>query len=1474
MALRLLDTETAPRPRLRLLDEQPEPAATAPRLVRLDPVKPPAQQSPYVTPAAPVSPQNIMDTRLTQAKVAPQAEQAANDMVASNAQAEEEAMPELATEFGWLDNPFKSKNPEVQGVMQQMIKVWKDEEMPQSDKLASLRKLKQHSLRLMAGSQSMIEAEGAALPTTQEQMFTESSTSGDVLRTVGSAANTAAGMANALARGVAELPIGVNETSRQWLADNEQEIAERSAGFMEEIGNQGGMVAQVAQEVGQQALTTAIRLAAMNGTGLIGSGNNIVAATKMGLFAAATTSGSAEDRIKAGVRSATMMSTPILAGKINHRFLAPLADAAMNFTLSNLYGFYDWSNPVSVIPALVMDIAFAATTKPGQGAADRARIMGVVNKARDAFAKAVGGDKASAEFEKAAQRMNVPKEFVEKFVAPVKQVEMKTADEKPARVELPAEVDKKPAPKTEITPPEGYEKPYEGLTVKPAAPPELAPEAAPEVVNKASVFSEQPVAKEPPVLPQGMKLGQHASKMADKFDKRGESALAQRMRENPDNWYEVVGDKAIAEYINGMSDSELRDAATMTSTDSVGGRSVALVAALKVNEDNWKKSVKLAEDYQKAVDAGHDDKAIGIRKQLDNLESEIEKVTPVASARASAAGHELRLAKMVSTPMGEFSRIMSTLNKNDLSLRKLPQEQLKIHLNKADDSSKRLMELEEQYRNGILDKKLGREQVARELTELAKSNNKANRIIKSAFPPSAGDISTELLQGALLTHISEGRNPLYNIAYASYVIPRDALANAGDMLRVSGSKLLGKALSKVPGATAQKVGKYLTEAERADKAKKARDILPGMSEGWGEAAHTARHGFQKGESVRPLGETIHGMRPWIAIKDIATLLTNPSKSNLPVAKDSKGKERVPISVILGKMVEASPISWIPTTMLRLLPFGDRPVIASAAKGVVRRIAETEFGLKGDAQERFVEMPPPEVKAIAEAEAAARSMQEDNVLAAGWNHLMGKARKLEFLGRAGKVFGPAAETVARAATSPYMKTLLNASRAFMKVAIPELNFTGAVIGAGKAMVIEAKTLPAARKQLAESTSRGQTEKAAGLKQKIKELNTERRTAIRQFEAGLASYAVASGFQFVGQDLVDNGIITPEDYESQQQWAKDNLGQKPGTLNVSGLMRHYFGRIRGGDSSPKFRDGDLTMGMKWTGPIGSSWKLRAKMNKIADRSKDKKAPIGKPTGLWAENVSESYPAQAISTALDSTVAKGMNQTLQAFVSGNWDRMLPDVLNTATAALHPRELEQLNKYMSEDIKQRRGVGGGFTYLMDAWRREMAIAAGVVTSREAYDKALPTRYNAYTGDPLPNIPEPDLRALSASDPFEFARVQMKPNEKFLIELQDKVNAADMPDSVFPTIPTTYTTVLDRNGVRRPIGRDRDTLEKVNKLHGELLTKYIDKYKEIKSTNQNRSLTGDVLAWKDSKKRFKKEFARELTKRFGQTIVPDEEQQ
>ena len=1891
--------------------------------------------------------------------------QDADDLSQSATQEEEQSDLQLKQEFAWLDNPFKSNNMEVQDLIGQMVKLWKDPQFPPSVKLERLQQLKQHTQRVQAGEQGIIEAEGAALPTTQEQMFTgstpgsdpyvlaETAAPEDVLRTVGAAATTVASMANALVKGVADLPIGIRPEIRQWLADNEKDIAESSAGFMEEIQAQAGMPAMVAQEVGQQALTTAIRLAAISGTGLTKGTSLIKNAVKLGLFTAATTSGDANERIKAGARSATLMSTPLLAGKIPNAVVAPLVDIGLNIGLSNIYGFYDWNKPESWIPALIMDTAFGVLTKPGMGQADRSSMMKTINGARDAYVKAVDGDKANAEFMKAAERAGMEPEVIKEFLKPVTQAAMADgAKEQPARVKLPVDYDKpKPTEKVVLKAPEGYDKPYEGVTLKEA--PKITPKPTPEaklpakmtpderisraeqlgvsvyrdktgeyvgdayltpstdmaklaaempdatvsvkdtngfrgrfslsefnilrknkafddriksvafrqkaepgfanqldkkfmdgifdknvlsseekpflsvepisgvtLQNNASIrrdrinsfqeavadptvrallkergvktvsieppfkfeLSEQgnmsesakiirlnadaddpkqtmmhelghglwkrmppseqkklmastdeslkgyirlnlpeevtaeafsrglvvkegdryvftgeptpkptipeskiveppvklsalvnrplsdkqqgemaakrlleainhkvtpqfkpaptdkeslPVAKaidmktekpndfpvagnkvdgrtvrgeipntssissslvdytvlkgirevlmsnfeltgkhysvegdnrisslanqidtsreinplivvidpdgpyilegatradalkrleaksfpamvvidneaytdagyvregdryvfkgeptpkpapeakivEQPVKPpvqevkaplpdESMKLGQHAKKIAAKFEERGNPELAQKIRDNPDNWYEVVGDKAVASYINGLSDAELRDTASATSTDSVGGRSIASVAARKVLEDNWKKSVKLYEEHQKAVENGQDDKAIAIQKQIDGLEKEEQGMATVASVKASAAGFELRLARAIATPQGEFARIMSKLHKKKLSIRKVPQQQLKIFLNKADESSRRLLELEDKYRSGILGKKLGLEQIAKERVELAKANNKANTIIKSAFPPSAGSMMTELLQGSLLTHISEGRNPLYNIAYASFVLPRNALANAGDMLRVAGSKALGRMISSMPGETAGKVGKYLSGAERTLATKRIRDILPGMREGFGQAAHTAVHGFEEGQAVRPLGESIHGMRPFVAMKDIYTLLRNPSKSNMPAAKGKDGKEYVPPSVIAGKIIEASPISWIPTAMLRLLPFGDRPVIASAAKGEVRRIGETEFGLTGDALERFVKTPPPEVKAVAESEAASRSMQEDNVLATVWNNMMGNIRKMEVHGKkapGGKYYGPVLEMATRSATSPYMKTLLNASRRFMQVAIPELNLVNTVIDSGKATFLEAKTLPELRKQLASAESRGQADKASQLRERISKANIDRRKAIRQTETALAAYAVASGFQFIGQDLAESGIVTPDDYESQQQWAKANTGQPPGTFNISGAMRRYFGGS--GDRSPKFRDGDLVVGMKWSGPVGFSWKLHAKMTKIVNRNKDKPKPIGTPTGLWGENISESYTAQVLSTALDSTVAQGINKTLDALMSGNWDRMIPDVVNTMTSPLHPRELEQMNKYMYESIKQRRGVGGRFTYIMDAWQREMAIAAGVVTSREKYDAMLPTRYNAYTGEPLPNIPEPDLRALSASDPFEFERVQMHPNEKFLVEFQDKVNKAEMLENIFPTIPTISTPIIDTKGVRRTMGRDRDLLEKVNKLHGQLLTKYIDKYNKIKSNNKHRSLAGDVSAWEAFKRMFKKEFRRETTKRFGQTIV------
>ena len=415
--------------------------------------------------------------------------QDADDLSQSATQEEEQSDLELKQEFAWLDNPFKSNNMEVQDLIGQMVKLWKDPQFPPSVKLERLQQLKQHTQRVQAGEQGIIEAEGAALPTTQEQMFTgstpgsdpyvlaETAAPEDVLRTVGAAATTVASMANALVKGVADLPIGVRPEIRQWLADNEQEIAESSAGFMEEIQAQAGMPAMVAQEVGQQALTTAIRLAAISGTGLTKGTSLIKNAVKLGLFTAATTSGDANERIKAGARSATLMSTPLLAGKIPNAVVAPLVDIGLNIGLSNIYGFYDWNKPESWIPALIMDTAFGVLTKPGMGQADRSSMMKTINGARDAYVKAVDGDKANAEFMKAAERAGMEPDVMKEFLKPVTQAAIADGvKEQPARVKVPAKEAPKATPEALPTDKESLPE-AKDLVTKSASLPKSAPEA-------------------------------------------------------------------------------------------------------------------------------------------------------------------------------------------------------------------------------------------------------------------------------------------------------------------------------------------------------------------------------------------------------------------------------------------------------------------------------------------------------------------------------------------------------------------------------------------------------------------------------------------------------------------------------------------------------------------------------------------------------------------------------------------------------------------------------------------------------------------------------------------------------------------------------------------------------------------------------------------------------------------------------------
>ena len=282
-------------------------------------------------------------------------------------QGEEAKRSELVNEFGWLDNPFKSKDPYVQDIIDQMAMVWQSRMMNPSQQLERLRKLKTAAQSGMTAASSMIEAEAKAAPTARERMFTESSISGDVLRTLGSAGTAVLGMANAVGQGITE--VATLGYGGDWFKKNEEELASKASGVMAEITEQGGEAAAIAQTIGEQALVMAIRLAALGK--LPKTSSAIIGQMRLAAITALTEPGSALDRAKAAWRMLLLTSTPYAAKPLAaitkssaawRPLITGVIDAGLNVGLSNVFGFYDWDNPRSWIPALVTDIAFAGGT--------------------------------------------------------------------------------------------------------------------------------------------------------------------------------------------------------------------------------------------------------------------------------------------------------------------------------------------------------------------------------------------------------------------------------------------------------------------------------------------------------------------------------------------------------------------------------------------------------------------------------------------------------------------------------------------------------------------------------------------------------------------------------------------------------------------------------------------------------------------------------------------------------------------------------------------------------------------------------------------------------------------------------------------------------------------------------------------------------------------------------------------------------
>jgi hypothetical protein len=111
-----------------------------------------------------------------------------------------------------------------------------------------------------------------------------------------------------------------------------------------QIRQEGGIAAEVAQNIGDSALETATMLATLGVSGFTGTGATTRAAVreaaKFGSLMASTTPGTAKDRLAAGAHAAAMMLLPIPASKLPYTWMAKAANILGLNALSAISGDY------------------------------------------------------------------------------------------------------------------------------------------------------------------------------------------------------------------------------------------------------------------------------------------------------------------------------------------------------------------------------------------------------------------------------------------------------------------------------------------------------------------------------------------------------------------------------------------------------------------------------------------------------------------------------------------------------------------------------------------------------------------------------------------------------------------------------------------------------------------------------------------------------------------------------------------------------------------------------------------------------------------------------------------------------------------------------------------------------------------------------------------------------------------------------
>lgn len=433
-----------------------------------------------------------------------------------------------------------------------------------------------------------------------------------------------------------------------------------------------------------------------------------------------------------------------------------------------------------------------------------------------------------------------------------------------------------------------------------------------------------------------------------------DEGLKQLMRDNPSTWHEVITDKEVSDYLDGMTEAELRE------TISEMGESKPSVWAAQ----------RLVEKLQ---NEGRFDEALDVYEDAQKM--------------STKAGQLLQAQKVWSwlTPEGKMLNILKKLEKFDeKSLTKA------IKGNFTKDKETGIRTLKKQHYERIHDLFVQEEALNKKISEVEEKgiktldpkyinqhkklkkehralSRKIGKEMSSVLPAKISDTLTTIIQGNLLSPLSQIKNPLYNLMFTP-----------------------ATASGKTIGAVMDWIYSKVTGKERVLTAGSPVEYFKGLISGTVEAGDIMMRGA--------LPEDLAKVDNFRAFAPARAFMSAISGKDLPI-NSKTGKPYIYDRV--NKFIEGT-LGWAPEVMFRMLAFGDKPFYRATMRSAAAEIANLK-GLEGVKRKMFIEMPDAESLEMINKAADAAVFQQDSKIANQINRFFNWVGEQPGIGGLGKFF---------------------------------------------------------------------------------------------------------------------------------------------------------------------------------------------------------------------------------------------------------------------------------------------------------------------------------------------------------------------------------------------------------------------------------------------------------------------------------------